>query len=144
MANYKLCITSKGGSRKYMSIKYMSIKAKNIEEAKKIGVEMTNGGQIQKVNAERICVIEKEKKVVYIQQKYLYEKDWYVLVRTSSCNEKPHKKAMAIKTPWEFTEDGWAMQIEDLNAFVKDNGQCILSINEGGFKEVEIYDGWRE
>lgn len=41
-------------------------------------------------------------------------------------------------------EEVWAVEIEDVLAFVAQHGPCILQVTLDGFWSIEIYDDYRE
>ena len=41
-------------------------------------------------------------------------------------------------------ENDWFIEISDIMQFVRDNGRCVVDIDDDGFNTIEIYDSWRE
>lgn len=41
-------------------------------------------------------------------------------------------------------EEKWVIDIDDLLVFVREHGECILSIDRDGWPEIEIYDDYRD
>jgi hypothetical protein len=38
----------------------------------------------------------------------------------------------------------WFIELTDIMAFVREYGDCVLSVNNAGFNCIEIYDDYRE
>lgn len=41
-------------------------------------------------------------------------------------------------------ETAWFLNVEDVIEFVKEHGECVISVSECGFPVLEIYDYYRE
>lgn len=44
----------------------------------------------------------------------------------------------------DFTLLEWAVEIPDMASFLKEHGQCVVSVNTAGYLTIEIYDNYRE
>jgi len=40
--------------------------------------------------------------------------------------------------------DSWCVYIDDIMDFVRQHGECVISITSGGLNKIEIYDDYRE
>lgn len=66
----------------------------------------------------------------------------YTVGRTSSYG-KPCEEAFKIRVD-NGTHEEWAVQVDDLLAFIEKHGQCIVQKYENGYWDIEIYDDDRE
>ena len=72
----------------------------------------------------------------------------YLCSRASAPDEKPCDEAFLVT----FTrarhhigaKEGWAVEIDDIMAFVDKYGDCVVSRDDNGFCAIHIYDGYIE
>mgnify|MGYP006872991939 CR=1 FL=1 len=77
----------------------------------------------------------------------------YIVSRTSAWHDERPVKGAVMETvhPIFLVKDRkgykeWVKDIDDINAFIDENGPCILSrvFCEEGYRRIEIYDDYRE
>lgn len=65
------------------------------------------------------------------------EGDWFI----RGTNHRIENGCICRDLEWEA---GWFVEIPDVMDFVRQHGDCVVSIDDDGYESIEIYDDYRE
>jgi hypothetical protein len=72
------------------------------------------------------------------------ENNLFIVSRASSPGIKPCEDAFTNNLIEPEYSDNWFVVVENIIEFVKEHGQCVLSVGGDGFNRITIYDDYIE